>query len=203
MPCGNPQLLKLANQNKPRGNNPCTKKLSNGRLPHQHPHLQNRNPTSPQTLPATMTHHCRQPPWQRRTSHDSHHRSANTTTASEPRTTVSHHLRPQLQRASDHHTWRAAPPSSLHHLQCTSSEHHQLATSSHRYEPRTTISRFICTAAVRICTTPETRTTPPRRECATLARAIHAPGRTVPSPSHTVHQIGEEEQSRVAAPATS
>jgi len=41
---------------------PCTSKLSNGRLPRHHLQLQNRNPNFPQTLAATMTHHCRQPP---------------------------------------------------------------------------------------------------------------------------------------------
>jgi len=38
---------------------------------------------------------------------------------------VSHHLRPQLQHASDHHTSCVAPPLSLHHLQRTSSEHRE------------------------------------------------------------------------------
>jgi len=57
MPCGNPQLLKLTNQNKPRGNNPCTNKLSNGRLPRHHLHPKKRNPNFPQTLAATMTLH--------------------------------------------------------------------------------------------------------------------------------------------------
>jgi len=57
LPCGNLQLLKLANQNKSRGNNPCTNKLSNGRLPCHHLHLQNRNPNFPQTLADIMTLH--------------------------------------------------------------------------------------------------------------------------------------------------
>ncbi|QCD83012.1 hypothetical protein DEO72_LG2g3354 [Vigna unguiculata] len=56
LPCGNPQLLKLANQNKPHGNNPCTNKLSNGRLPRHHLHLQNRNPNFPLTLVASGHH---------------------------------------------------------------------------------------------------------------------------------------------------
>jgi len=55
MPYGNPHLLKLANQSKPRGNNPCTNKLSNGRLPRHHLHL--FAPSFSTTIAAPQHHH--------------------------------------------------------------------------------------------------------------------------------------------------
>jgi len=54
--------FKISQQEQATCHNPCTNKLSNGRLPCHHLHLQNRNPNFPQTLATTMTHHCRQPP---------------------------------------------------------------------------------------------------------------------------------------------
>jgi len=112
----------LANQNKPRGNNPCTNKLSNRRLSRHHLHLQNRNPNFPQTLAATMTtsrgsrHFHRQPSPHLRAWFETTHLAA---------TIASHLLRKETMAAAKTfvHLHLAQQPSSsstrIYHGTCT------------------------------------------------------------------------------------
>jgi len=100
VPCGNPPLIELTNQKKPRGHNPCTCMWTNKVVPRHH-HLLPSNPSS---------QHSR-PPWQQLLRH---HRLCTTPRELHCSVIVSHgctsftHLR--LFETSHHHPHRNAPP---------------------------------------------------------------------------------------------